>query len=249
MKRYPVAVIPGDGIGVDVIREGVRVLDFLGQATGDVRPGLRVRSTGARRATSSTAATCRRTGRRCWSPSRPSTSAPWGGPRAGPHLPVGAAAAHPQGVRPVRQRAPRAPPARPAGAPDGQGPGGDRLRLRAGEHRGGVLRRRRAGAPRDGARGGPAGDRLHPPRHRAHHPLRLRPGGGAAAGERAERDQVQRHAVLRRLLGRGVRRGRHRVSRRSRTDKLPGGRHGGALRHPPRSRSTWWWPPTSSRTS
>jgi tartrate dehydrogenase/decarboxylase/D-malate dehydrogenase len=28
-----VAVIPGDGIGVDVINEGVRVLDFLGQAT------------------------------------------------------------------------------------------------------------------------------------------------------------------------------------------------------------------------
>jgi tartrate dehydrogenase/decarboxylase / D-malate dehydrogenase len=35
VKRYPVAVIPGDGIGVDVIREGVRVLDFLGQATGE----------------------------------------------------------------------------------------------------------------------------------------------------------------------------------------------------------------------
>ena len=34
MKRYPVAVIPGDGIGVDVIREGVRVLDRLGEATG-----------------------------------------------------------------------------------------------------------------------------------------------------------------------------------------------------------------------
>jgi tartrate dehydrogenase/decarboxylase / D-malate dehydrogenase len=33
-NRYTVAVIPGDGIGVDVIREGVRVLDFLGQATG-----------------------------------------------------------------------------------------------------------------------------------------------------------------------------------------------------------------------
>jgi tartrate dehydrogenase/decarboxylase / D-malate dehydrogenase len=33
VNRYSVAVIPGDGIGVDVIREGVRVLDFLGQAT------------------------------------------------------------------------------------------------------------------------------------------------------------------------------------------------------------------------
>jgi tartrate dehydrogenase/decarboxylase/D-malate dehydrogenase len=33
VNRYSVAVIPGDGIGVDVINEGVRVLDFLGQAT------------------------------------------------------------------------------------------------------------------------------------------------------------------------------------------------------------------------
>lgn len=33
-NRYSVAVIPGDGIGVDVITEGVRVLDALGQATG-----------------------------------------------------------------------------------------------------------------------------------------------------------------------------------------------------------------------
>ena len=32
--RHAVAVIPGDGIGVDVIREGVRVLDLLGEATG-----------------------------------------------------------------------------------------------------------------------------------------------------------------------------------------------------------------------
>ncbi len=33
VTRYPVAVIPGDGIGVDVIREGVRVLDLLGETT------------------------------------------------------------------------------------------------------------------------------------------------------------------------------------------------------------------------
>jgi tartrate dehydrogenase/decarboxylase / D-malate dehydrogenase len=37
MNNYQVAVIPGDGIGVDVIREGVRVLDALGEATGSFR--------------------------------------------------------------------------------------------------------------------------------------------------------------------------------------------------------------------
>ncbi|HEX2036579.1 MAG TPA: tartrate dehydrogenase [Chloroflexota bacterium] len=33
-SRFPIAVIPGDGIGVDVIKEGVRVLDYLSQVTG-----------------------------------------------------------------------------------------------------------------------------------------------------------------------------------------------------------------------
>ena len=36
-NHYPIAVIPGDGIGVDVIREGVRVLDALASATGAYR--------------------------------------------------------------------------------------------------------------------------------------------------------------------------------------------------------------------
>ncbi len=34
MNNYAVAVIPGDGIGVDVIKEGVKVLDTLGHVTG-----------------------------------------------------------------------------------------------------------------------------------------------------------------------------------------------------------------------
>ena len=37
MNRYAVAVIPGDGIGVDVIQEGVKVLDALGEATGSYK--------------------------------------------------------------------------------------------------------------------------------------------------------------------------------------------------------------------
>jgi tartrate dehydrogenase/decarboxylase/D-malate dehydrogenase len=34
VNRYSIAVIPGDGIGVDVIREGVRVLNTLAEASG-----------------------------------------------------------------------------------------------------------------------------------------------------------------------------------------------------------------------
>jgi tartrate dehydrogenase/decarboxylase / D-malate dehydrogenase len=37
MKNYAVAVIPGDGIGVDVINEGIKVLDALGEATGSYK--------------------------------------------------------------------------------------------------------------------------------------------------------------------------------------------------------------------
>ncbi|NBT95992.1 MAG: tartrate dehydrogenase, partial [Chloroflexi bacterium] len=36
-NHYSVAVIPGDGIGVDVINEGVRVLDHLADVTGTFR--------------------------------------------------------------------------------------------------------------------------------------------------------------------------------------------------------------------
>jgi tartrate dehydrogenase/decarboxylase/D-malate dehydrogenase len=37
VKHYAVAVIPGDGIGVDVIREGVRALDAVAEALGSFR--------------------------------------------------------------------------------------------------------------------------------------------------------------------------------------------------------------------
>jgi tartrate dehydrogenase/decarboxylase/D-malate dehydrogenase len=39
VNTYAVAVIPGDGIGVDVVDEGVRVLDLLGEVTGSFRLG------------------------------------------------------------------------------------------------------------------------------------------------------------------------------------------------------------------
>lgn len=37
MDRYSIALIPGDGIGVDVIAEGRRTLDVVGEATGSFR--------------------------------------------------------------------------------------------------------------------------------------------------------------------------------------------------------------------
>lgn len=37
MKHYRIAVIPGDGIGVDVMREGIRVLDRVAQLHGGIR--------------------------------------------------------------------------------------------------------------------------------------------------------------------------------------------------------------------
>ncbi len=37
MNNYSIAVIPGDGIGVDVIDEGVKVLDALGEVTGSYK--------------------------------------------------------------------------------------------------------------------------------------------------------------------------------------------------------------------
>ena len=37
MNRYRIAVIPGDGIGKEVIPEGKRVLDFVGQVTGSFK--------------------------------------------------------------------------------------------------------------------------------------------------------------------------------------------------------------------
>ena len=37
MQHYPIAVIPGDGIGQDVIAEGIATLDLLGELTGSYR--------------------------------------------------------------------------------------------------------------------------------------------------------------------------------------------------------------------
>ncbi|MCL4543463.1 MAG: tartrate dehydrogenase [Chloroflexi bacterium] len=37
MQHYPIAVVPGDGIGVDVLEEGIKTLDFLGEITQSFR--------------------------------------------------------------------------------------------------------------------------------------------------------------------------------------------------------------------
>ena len=37
MNNYRIAAIPGDGIGKEVLPEGVRVLDFMGKITGQFK--------------------------------------------------------------------------------------------------------------------------------------------------------------------------------------------------------------------
>ncbi|MBS7525134.1 tartrate dehydrogenase [Fusibacter paucivorans] len=37
MKNYRIAVIPGDGIGIEVMREGIKVLESVSQLTGDLQ--------------------------------------------------------------------------------------------------------------------------------------------------------------------------------------------------------------------
>ncbi|MCL5947283.1 MAG: isocitrate/isopropylmalate family dehydrogenase, partial [Chloroflexi bacterium] len=37
MQYYPIALVPGDGIGVDVIDEGTKTLDCLGEVSGSFR--------------------------------------------------------------------------------------------------------------------------------------------------------------------------------------------------------------------
>jgi tartrate dehydrogenase/decarboxylase/D-malate dehydrogenase len=55
VKTYIIAVIPGDGIGADVIAAGIEVLKTLAQHDGGFKLHTASASTGAARITSSTA--------------------------------------------------------------------------------------------------------------------------------------------------------------------------------------------------
>ena len=144
MKEHSIAVIPGDGIGREVIPEGVRVLEAVG-----AKHGLRFKwqefplelrlVQGARQDVP---------GRRARHPAQVRRDllrrGRQPGDRARPHLGVGTADQLPPLVRPLRQPAPGAPvrrPALPARRPQARR---HRLHRDPREHRGRVRQRRRA---------------------------------------------------------------------------------------------------------
>src|SRR3954452_23335785 len=141
--------------------------------------------------------------------------------RAGPRVAVGTAHPHPPRVRAVRQ--PAADPAVRGGAQPARAPAGDRPRRGARERRGRVLGDRGPALRGAGGRARRAAGGLHPARHRARRPLRLRVGDRAARpprlGDKVEWDHPH-DAVLgrRRRRDRGGapgRRGRARPHRRA----------------------------------
>ena len=175
MTNHKIAVIAGDGIGKEVVPEGMRVLDAAGRKFGfefqwDELPwscdyylehGRMMPEDGLDQI------------------KRPRRDLPGrgrlAGHGAGPCLALGPAHQDPPRVRAVRQHPPGPADARhplAAGRPQARR---DRLHRRAREQRGRVFvdRRPQLRGHRAGDRA--ADDRLHPPRRRPDHALRLRP--------------------------------------------------------------------------
>ncbi len=179
---YRIALIPGDGIGREVVPEGVRALkalsgrfkfamefaEFPYSCEHYLETGKMMPEDGLAQLRPFDAILLGAVG----APQVPDHVSLWG-----LLIPIR------RDFRPVRESAAGAPAAghpfaacRPHGA-------GHRLRHRAGEHRGRVLRGRRPALPGHGAGGRGAGVRLHPPRGGPHPALRLR--ASQAAGRRS----------------------------------------------------------------
>ena len=105
-KQYRIAVIPGDGIGKEVVPEGLRVLEAAARFGF---AGLSIISTSPRTTIMpSMARCCPRTGRRRSARTMRSSSARSAGPEgAGSHFALGFADPVPARVRPVCQSASR----------------------------------------------------------------------------------------------------------------------------------------------
>ena len=191
MKTYAIATIPGDGIGKEVVPAGQQVLEALAAASNSVP--LRVREL--------------RLGRRLLPRARRDDAGrrPGRAPRQGRHpVRLGRRPAHPRphhavgpapedlpGLRPVRQRAAHAHPARHRRPAEALRPGRPELGHRARELRRRILRRRRPRAPGPPDRGGHRRVDDDPRRCRAHHALRLqaRPVAPAQAAHRHHQEQ------------------------------------------------------------
>ena len=176
-RTHRIAVIPGDGIGTEVVPEGLRVLDA---AADRVRPRPRTTSTSTTPAPTTTSSTGKmlpdnwfettaRVRRDLLRRGRLARR------RARPHLAVGQPAAVPPGLRPVRE-----PAAGPVDARGAQPAGRARTRRRrllrrAREHRRRILQRRREDLRRHRPRDRDAGNGHDPHRGRPDPQVRLRP--------------------------------------------------------------------------
>ena len=194
MKTYTIATIPGDGIGKEVVPAGQQVLEAL--ATIEQHLPLRVRELRLGRRLLPRA-------RRDDAGRRPGRAPPQGrdpvrlGRRPAhprPHHAVGPAPEDLPGLRPVRQRAPDAHPARHRRPAEALRPGRPELGHRARELRRRVRRRRRPRAPGPPDRGRHRRVDDDPRRRRTHHALRLQAGAVAAAQAADRHHQEQRAA-------------------------------------------------------
>ena len=179
MKEHSIAVIPGDGIGREVMPEGVRVLEAVG-----AKHGLRFKW----KEFDWSCDWYKAHGKMCPddAPADPAQvrrdllrRGRQPGDRARPHLGLGPADQLPPLVRPVRQPAPGAPvrgPALPARRPQARR---HRLHRDPREHRGRVRQRRRPHVRRHRARSRDAAVGLQPQGRRPHHEVRLRAGEDA----------------------------------------------------------------------
>ena len=144
--KHKIAVIPGDGIGNEVVPEGMRVLEAAGRLFGFARAeAVRLELRALRQDRPDDA---RGRARAAPRRSRRSSSARWAARRARPRLAVGPAHPHPPGLPAVRQPAPGAPAQGRALAARGPDARRHRHADRAGEQRGRVLGDRRPALPR-----------------------------------------------------------------------------------------------------
>ena len=202
-KQYRIAVIPGDGIGKEVVPEGLRVLEMAAKKHGVCRAfrPFRFRLLGllrkARRDDAGGLEGENRQARRDLFRRRRLAGE---NPRS--HFVVGVADQIPQGIRPVRQSAPGAADA--GGAVAARGPQARRHRFLGGarKHRRRIFIRRRADVPGYRARIRHAADGDDPDRRRPHPEIRVRAGAVAAEEAPDLGDQIQRHFHHHAVLGR-----------------------------------------------
>ena len=202
-RVHRIAVIPGDGIGKEVMPEGVRVLEAAAKKFGfelqldDFDFAILRLLRKARPHDAGGLEGADRPARRHLFRRRRHA-----GPRARPHLAVGLADPVPPRIRPVHQSAPGAADARralPARQPQAR-----RHRLLGGarEHRGRIFRHRRQDVSRHRARGGGAGNGHEPHRRRPRAQIRLRARALHAEEAPHLRHQVERHRHHHAVLGR-----------------------------------------------